>query len=154
MADFERAKAYLQRKQGTSSLYDHLSEVLMKIVTEEPADSLALFEHLSSLVKRGSFPGDTTGSRAGGQVSDNEVKLAESDWSSRAVSLFAAPEAADGVSPGTQRRVVVAGEEHGCTRCVRGAKLGGVHGPLCTCRVLLRAVAWPSRGPHPLLFAA
>jgi hypothetical protein len=104
MADFERAKAFLQRKQGNSSLYDHLSEVLMKIVTEEPGDSLALFEHLSTLVKQGSFPGDTTGARAGGQVSENEVKLAESGWSSAASTLFTTPEAADGVSPGAWSR--------------------------------------------------
>ncbi len=99
-ADFERAKAVLQRKQGDSSLYDHLSEVLLKIVTEEPADSLALFEHLSALVKRGAYPGNTTGARAGGQASENESKLAESGWATAAASVLAAPENPDGATGG------------------------------------------------------
>jgi hypothetical protein len=100
MADFERAKAFLQRKQGNSSVYDHVAELLLKLVTQEPADSLALFEHLSGLVKQGAFPGDTTGARAGGQATDTESKFAESTWATKAGSVFATPEAADGVSPG------------------------------------------------------
>lgn len=101
MADFEKAKALLQKKQGSTSVYDHLSEVLLKLVTEDPADSVALFEHLSAVVKKSSFPGETTGARAGGKADEGEAKAAALEWSARASSLFAAPEAADGVTPGT-----------------------------------------------------
>ena len=102
MSDFERAKALLQKKQGSSSVYDHLSEVILKLVTEEPADSLALFEHLSSLVKQGAYPGNTTGARAGGGASESEVKAAESGWASAAASVLAAPENPDGNSAGVR----------------------------------------------------
>ena len=100
MADFEKAKALLQRKQGSTSVYDHLSEVLLKLITEDPADSVALFEHISGLVKKASYPGETTGSRAGGQADEGQSKAAALAWAGKASRLFAAPEAADGVSPG------------------------------------------------------
>jgi len=99
MADFESAKAYLQQKQGNSSVYDHLSALLLKLTTEQPSDSLNLLEHLSSLVKQGAFPGDTVGAGAGGQADEGEVKDAETEWASRAGSVFATVEPADGVSP-------------------------------------------------------
>jgi hypothetical protein len=100
MADFEKAKALLQKKQGNTSVYDHMSELLLKLITEDPADSVALFEHLSGLVKKASFPGETTGSRAGGKADESESKTSSLAWSAKASSLFATPEAADGVTPG------------------------------------------------------
>lgn len=100
MSDFEKAKALLQKKQGSTSVYDHLSEVLLKLVTEDPADSVALFENISALVKKASFPGETTGARAGGKADESESKTASLAWASKASGLFVAPEAADGVTPG------------------------------------------------------
>ena len=82
-------------------MYDHLSEVLLKLVTEDPADSVALFEHISGLVKKASFPGETTGARAGGKADESESKASALAWSGKAGKLFTAPEAADGVTPGT-----------------------------------------------------
>lgn len=97
--DFEKAKAFLQTKEGSSSVYDHLTEVILKLITEKPDDRVALLEHISSAVKKASFPGDTTGARAGGGADEGEVKAAESEWAARALSVFTAAEPADGVSP-------------------------------------------------------
>jgi len=109
MADFEKAKALLQKKQGATSLYDHLAEVLLKLVTEDPADSLALFEHLSGVVKKASFPGETTGARAGGKADEGESKAAALEWSGKAAALFRAPEPADGVTPEATQDLIADG---------------------------------------------
>lgn len=100
MSDFEKAKAALQRKQGSTSLYDHLSEVLVKIVSEDPANSLALFEQISASVKRGAYPGETTGAPVSGKADDAAGKAASLAWSAKAAGLFVVPEPAEGVTPG------------------------------------------------------
>lgn len=51
--DFERAKAYLKQSNlSGQSLYDHLTDVLMKVVKEKPEDALSAFESLSLSVKQ------------------------------------------------------------------------------------------------------
>lgn len=55
MADFEAAKAYLQTKEDGVSLYDHLTEVLLKVITEQPKDGVVQFERISAAVKAASM---------------------------------------------------------------------------------------------------
>uniref|UniRef100_A0A7S3K2B4 Uncharacterized protein n=1 Tax=Aureoumbra lagunensis TaxID=44058 RepID=A0A7S3K2B4_9STRA len=46
---FEEAKQFLRREdESGSSLYEHLSKVLMKIIIEKPANANAMFEQLSA----------------------------------------------------------------------------------------------------------
>ncbi|CAE7561820.1 Rsph4a [Symbiodinium sp. KB8] len=51
LSDFEAAQAFLQTKAGESSVYDHMKEVVLKLITEQPGDALAAFEHVSAMVK-------------------------------------------------------------------------------------------------------
>lgn len=55
-SEYERAKAYLESKTGDKSLYDHLSELILYLISEQPKSGLAAFEHISALVKTGSYP--------------------------------------------------------------------------------------------------
>lgn len=52
MADFEAAKAFISQEVDGASVHDHLTEVLLKILTEKRADALDSFEHISASVKR------------------------------------------------------------------------------------------------------
>jgi hypothetical protein len=54
--DFDKAKAFLMTKEGPSSLYDHLTEVILKVITEQPRNAVATFEQVSALVKAGAHP--------------------------------------------------------------------------------------------------
>ncbi len=52
MEDFEKSKAFLkQAGPNGQSLYDHLTDTILHIVKEKPADSLNSFEQLSVHVK-------------------------------------------------------------------------------------------------------
>jgi radial spoke head protein 4A len=55
MADFEAAKAFMQTKEDGVSLYDHLTEVLLKVITEQPKDGVQQFERISAAVKAASM---------------------------------------------------------------------------------------------------
>jgi hypothetical protein len=67
-SSYEEAKQFLLRDNNGSNLYDHLSETLLKILVEKPDDAVDMFEHISSLVKQGSF-----------KPSDGEGKTVEQD---------------------------------------------------------------------------
>lgn len=55
-AAFLEAKEFLRGVPGGGiSLYDHLVQVLVKILEERPADANALFEEISSLVRDGTI---------------------------------------------------------------------------------------------------
>lgn len=50
--DFEKAKAFLKKSsQDGSTLYDHITNVLLKIAKDKPADALGEFEKVSKDVK-------------------------------------------------------------------------------------------------------
>lgn len=50
--DFEKAKAFLKKSSSNgSTLYDHITKVLLKIAKDKPADPLATFETVSKAVK-------------------------------------------------------------------------------------------------------
>lgn len=55
MADFETAKAFLQTKEDGVSLFDHLTEVLLKVITEHPENAVEHFERISAAVKSASM---------------------------------------------------------------------------------------------------
>eukprot|EP00741_Cyanophora_paradoxa_P008658 tig00001366_g8381.t1 len=53
---FDEAKAFLSKSvDNKSSLYDHLSEVLLKVLSEQPANALEQFETISAAIKEASF---------------------------------------------------------------------------------------------------
>lgn len=56
MTTLEEAKAFLQKEapDGTN-LYDHLAEVLLKILVERPENLHETFEHLSVAVRQQRF---------------------------------------------------------------------------------------------------
>ncbi|KAH9085526.1 hypothetical protein Ae201684P_005232 [Aphanomyces euteiches] len=51
----DEAKAYLKEERGGVNLYDHLSEVLLKLLVERPIDATSMFEHLSCTVRQERF---------------------------------------------------------------------------------------------------
>lgn len=58
--NLEEAKAYLQKESDGVSLYDHLSDVLLKILVEKPENTCEAFEHISEAVKQSRFKGQDT----------------------------------------------------------------------------------------------
>ena len=48
---FEEAKAILK----STAIYDHLAEVLLKVLVEKPQNASDSFEHLSNIVKQKSM---------------------------------------------------------------------------------------------------
>lgn len=51
---FQEAKEYLRGIPGAgASVYDHLTQVLVKILNERPSDANTLFEEVSSAVRDG-----------------------------------------------------------------------------------------------------
>lgn len=89
--DFAKAKAFLQRKEGSASLYDHLTEVVLKLVSEQPDNALAVFEQISAAVKSTTFPALGKGERAGGQAAAAELAAARSAFLNAQAALFKAP---------------------------------------------------------------
>ena len=98
MSNLEEAKAFLQQKAGDRSLYEHLSEVLLKVLHEKPNDPVAAFEHISSLVKRTGFSGDSVGASYVGSSEAQEIKEAEQQLLEARSQLMRPKEAADGVT--------------------------------------------------------
>jgi radial spoke head protein 4A len=86
--DFAKAKALLQRKEGSSSVYDHLTEVVLKLLTEQPDNALAALEQLSAAVKGSSAAGSD---RVGGQAATAEVSAARTAYLNSQAALFKAP---------------------------------------------------------------
>eukprot|EP00051_Salpingoeca_urceolata_P022288 m.359841 g.359841 ORF g.359841 m.359841 type:complete len:491 (-) comp19951_c4_seq2:66-1538(-) len=56
MTDFESAKAFLlQAGSGGRNVYDHLSEVITRLLDDRPADAVAVLEDVSHTVKASQF---------------------------------------------------------------------------------------------------
>jgi len=49
----DEAKAYL--KEGKVNLYDHLSDVILRLLTEKPQNATGLFEQLSCTIRQERF---------------------------------------------------------------------------------------------------
>lgn len=90
--EIEAAQAFLQTKQGNTSLYDHLTEVILKLITEKPRDALTRFEHLSAVVKQGAYPQADPLDTVHGESERQELVEAAKTWARQNVALFRADE--------------------------------------------------------------
>uniref|UniRef100_A0A7S1CKG8 Uncharacterized protein n=1 Tax=Bicosoecida sp. CB-2014 TaxID=1486930 RepID=A0A7S1CKG8_9STRA len=95
-ADVERAKAFLQKKSGPVSVYDHLTELILKLITDKPDDAVGVFEHLSGLVKQNTFSAAAPAEGGESKV-DAADAAATAEWAAAAGKIFSAPEPAEGV---------------------------------------------------------
>lgn len=96
--DLATAKALLQRQEGSSSVYQHLTEVILKVLTEQPADALAAFESMSAHVKAAAYPAHTPGHRAGGAAVEAHHASARAAHLSAHAGLLKAPEGEEGAT--------------------------------------------------------
>lgn len=94
--DISAAKALLQKQEGGTSVYDHLTEVILKVLVEQPANAVAAFEQLSSSVKAGTYPVIEPGARAGGAAAASELSGALTARLAAQSDLFKAPGGEEG----------------------------------------------------------
>jgi len=94
MSTFDEAKQFLSKESAGTSLYDHLSEVLVTLVQEKPQDPSAIIETLSAAVKDASYSEkvEIEGDSLPGQGEIAESKAAQTGWSESAAGLFKTPE--------------------------------------------------------------
>lgn len=90
--DVNTAKALLQRKEGGTSVYEHLTEVILKLITDQPANAVAIFEQLSAQVKGASYPAVGTSARSGGQAVDPVLAAARDSTLAAYSKLMTVPE--------------------------------------------------------------
>lgn len=97
--ELNEAKAFLQRKEagGAGSVYDHLTEVLMKVIAEKPGDAVAALAAISAAVKTASLKPSPLG--GGGAQGSAESRAARIAWASRMDTLVEPTVPAEGVSP-------------------------------------------------------
>jgi len=100
MADFEDAKTFMETKKGGVSVFDHLTEVLVKLMTERPEDAVEQFERISAAVKTASMldhepakgaAASAAASGARGQAEEAEVRDAAVKRIGEVLSVFRAP---------------------------------------------------------------
>lgn len=96
--DFSAAKALLQRKEGDASAYDLLTEVVLKILSDQPANAVSLFEELSASVKASTFPASAPDARAGGGSGVAQLLEAKAERRDKLEALFKMPGGEDGAA--------------------------------------------------------
>ena len=64
--DLAKTKALLMKQEGGSSLYEHLVQLMLKVVVEQPDNALSNFEALSAGLRAKSFPDGSAGGGGGG----------------------------------------------------------------------------------------
>lgn len=93
MSTFEEAKQILdaQSASGGGSVYDHVSALLLKIISEKPEDPLAAFESASLAVKSAKY---AQKNQAEGKPTDQDpaVKAAQTSWANSTLDVIKAPE--------------------------------------------------------------
>jgi radial spoke head protein 4A len=89
MATFEESLQFLRKESSDGvSLYDHLSEVLLKVLAERPEDASSAFEHISAGVKElRASPAPKVPS-----ISREAEKAAQLKWATEAQALLKEPE--------------------------------------------------------------
>lgn len=97
--DVAKAKAFLMKKEGGASVYEHLTELLLKLCTEQPDNALATLEQLSAGLKGRSFPDFGAGGSTSGAAARAELDAGRAALLAAHVALFKAPEGED-VGPG------------------------------------------------------
>eukprot|EP00937_MAST-01D_sp_MAST-1D-sp2_P000199 g199.t1 len=82
MSSFEEAKQFLKANPDANgnSLYDHLSETLLKVLTDKPANALDAFEDISAGVKRAAFAGGAVENAGGGAAAAAAARAAQMEW--------------------------------------------------------------------------
>lgn len=83
MSSFEDAKQYLMKSSGDKSVYDHLSEVLLKLLIERPDNAAAILENVSAVVKR-----DAMATSVEGATTDEETAKVAGEWTASCSKLF------------------------------------------------------------------
>ena len=89
--DAATAKAFLMKKEGGSSVYDHLQSLILKLVTEQPDNALASIESLSASLKAKSFPDFGTGGMTTGAAASAELDAARAALLAAQAAVFKAP---------------------------------------------------------------
>jgi radial spoke head protein 4/6 len=100
-ADFEEAKAFLQRSEGGTSVYDHVSSLILQLLTQRPDGALSQLEHLSGLLKEGAYPAQAP-ARASGSSEDEYARAQSLARASASAKLFEVPEEAGELGEGLQ----------------------------------------------------
>jgi radial spoke head protein 4A len=72
-------------------VYDHLTEVVLKLVSDQPDAALAVLETISAQVKGASFPAQAPADRVGGEAAAAEARAARSGYLGAQAALFGAP---------------------------------------------------------------
>ncbi|CAM9292680.1 unnamed protein product [Choristocarpus tenellus] len=89
MSTYEEARQFLQKESpGGVSLYDHLADVLLKILSEKPSNVSAVFEHLSASVKDARISSDDYAPTTG-EVAAHTSQL---KWAGTSQDLFSIPD--------------------------------------------------------------
>ncbi|ETW07763.1 hypothetical protein H310_02204 [Aphanomyces invadans] len=83
----DEAKAYLKEERGGVNLYDHLSEVLLKLLIDRPIDATTMFEHLSCTVRQERYY-RTESPNNSEAAADTEAKSAQEAWTKAAIGLL------------------------------------------------------------------
>ena len=73
----DEAKQFLKTDSNGSNLYDHLTETLMKLLVERPANSYEAFEDISASVKQAAF---SDGGNDGPSAAAAAAAAAQSEW--------------------------------------------------------------------------
>jgi len=97
MATLEEAKQFLkQDKNGKgTNLYDHLSDVLLKILVEKPTDAYDTFENLSAAVKKTTISPDVSSESAtdvNDEATTEMVSKQQLSWTSKTSGLLTKPD--------------------------------------------------------------
>lgn len=93
--DFATAKTVLQKKEGSASVYDHLTNVILKIVEASPANAFAAFEQISAGLKAGTYSEAGPSARAGGEAAASDLSSHHLSRLAAQLSLLRAPGAED-----------------------------------------------------------
>ena len=97
MATLEEAKQFLKQDKGGSgtNLYDHLSDVLLKILVEKPADAYDTFEKVSAAVKKSTISPDVATESAtdvNDEATTEWVSKQQLAWTSTSGALLTKPD--------------------------------------------------------------
>jgi len=89
--DAAAAKAFLMKKEGSSSVYEHLTTLVLKLLTEQPDNALAHLESLSASLKAKTFPDFGTGGMTAGAAAAAELEAARVALLAAQAAVFKAP---------------------------------------------------------------
>jgi len=88
--DFSDAKAFLMKAEDGTSAYEHLQNLVLKLVTERPSQCVGLFEHLSRTTKQTSFKpaAGYDGAKYGAAAASKSADATELKYNTSCADLF------------------------------------------------------------------